>query len=172
MRKSIATIVIAASLVTGAAVLPGCSSWLQNFKNNPVEQVQMFETAIQTAVTAAEVAWPAIEALLPANVRVQAQTQYTNALAAVTHTEQLLNDAVNVAVDAQQSSPNFTALMQAVSDAVAQVVAIVDQYTTSSTDAGTVGVATNKVPAPASVADLHASYVSLRHWGVTVRTVP
>ena len=180
MRKTIVSVAVACALGTGVAVIPGCSStWWQNFQQNPVEQVQTFEAAVEVGLNAAELAWPAILPALPASSQAQAQLQFTNAVSAVNHALQALNDGVNAAVAAQQANPNFTALMQAVSDAVAQVVAIVDLYTQSAPVADG-GAAPPPPPAAggmkvalsggaaSSVADLHAAYNSLSRWGVKI----
>ncbi len=182
MRKTFASFTLVAALGLGAAALPGCNSaWWQNITSNPVEAVQEFEAGINVAVSAAQLAWPAILQAIPAANQAQAQQQFTNALSSVNHAMQLLNDGVNAAVAAQTSNPNFTALMQAVSDAVAQVVAIVDTYTgtqpapapTPAVDAGPAVAAvvySPKVPtAVGNVTDMHAAYSSLSRWGVTLK---
>ncbi len=171
MRKTFASLTVVAAL--GLGVLPGCgSAWWQNITSNPIEAVQEFEAGINVAVSAAQLAWPAILPAISAGSQAQAQLQFSNALAAVNHAMQALNDGVNAAAAAEQSNPNFTALMQAVSDAVAQVVAIVDEYsgtTVPTTDGGASAMAP-KVPAAAgNVADLHKAYASLSRWGVTLK---
>ncbi len=182
MRKTIASLSVVVALGAGAATLPGCASaWWQNIVNNPVESVQQFEAAINVAVSAAQLAWPAILPAIPAASQAQAQQQFSNAVAAVNHALQALNDGVNAAVAAQQSNPDFTALMQAVSDAVVQVVAIVDEYSGTQpapapvADAGappapaSLAVAPKAPAAATNVADLHAAYKSLSRWGVKVK---
>ena len=171
MRKTLVALTVSTILGTG----PGCAaftSWWQTFENDPVAQVQTFEATIQVALNAAELAWPAILPVIPAASQAQAQLQFTNAVSAVNHAEQVLNDGVNAAVAAKQSNPNFTALMQAVSDAVSQVVAIVDLYNGTAGVVGDAGLAAvaGKAPAAAqSVADLHAAKASLSRWGVKVK---
>lgn len=163
------------SLIAGLGVAaPACNSaWWQQITSNPVESVQEFEAAIGIAVSAAQLAWPAILPAIPAANQAAANTQFMNALASVNHAEQLLNDGVNAAVAAETSNPNFTALMQAVSDAVSQVTAIIDLYsgtTVTTADAGPVLSLAMKAPtAAANVGDLHAAYKSLSRWGVKVK---
>jgi hypothetical protein len=177
MRKTLVTLALAGALGIGTLADTGCNSaWWQNFKNDPVQQVQTFEAAISVATNAAQLAWPAILQAISAASQAQAQQQFTNALAAVNHAEQVLNDAVNAAVAAQQPNPDFTALMQAVSDAVAQVVAIVDLYSgqapSPAPDGGAPAAAKVALngAAATSVADMHTAYNSLSRWGVKIQT--
>jgi hypothetical protein len=171
MRKSLVSVTVMIALGAGIA---GCgSAWWQQVTSNPALDVQTFESAIQIAVNAAQLAWPAILSAIPAANQVVANQQFQNAVSAVNHGEQVLNDAVNAAAAVGQTNPNFTALMQAVSDAVGQVVAIVSTYTVPvpATDAGAPSVSNPAAPSISAgdVADLHAAYVSLTRWGVTVR---
>lgn len=191
MRKTFVTFALACAVGAGAIADTGCNSaWWQNFKNDPVEQVQTFEATIQVAVSAAELAWPAIVQAIPPASQAQANLQFQNAVTAVNHGLQALNDAVNAAVAAQQPNPDFSALMQAISDAVNQVIAIVDLYSQqpAAPDAGPPPPppASDAGPAPApsvamkaaplsattrgNIADLHSAYNSLTRWGVKIKT--
>lgn len=181
MRKTVSRLTLLGALGVGVAVLPGCSSaWWQTVTSNPALSVQEFEATISIATNAAELAWPAILQAIPPAQQSADNLQFQNALAAVNHAEEILNDGVNAAIAAEQSNPDFTTLMQAVTDAVGQVVAIVDEYTVAPapTDAGILDAAP---PAPSlspkvrvsvsvsSVADMHAAYNSLSRWGVKVK---
>ncbi len=177
MRKTL----VAFTVVALAATVPGCAaftSWWQTFENDPVAQVQTFEAATQVAINAAELAWPAILPTIPAANQAQAVLQFNNAITAIDDAEQALNDGVNVAVIAKSSSPNFTTLMQAVTDAVSQVTAIVDLYSgttipVASADAGAAAAApviASKAPAAAgNVLSLHKAKASLSRWHVQVK---
>jgi hypothetical protein len=180
MRKIFVTLSMVVGLTASFVVVQGCNpSWWQQVTTNPVEAVQEFEAAISVAVSAAQLAWPAILPSIPVASQAQANTAFENALSAVNHAEQALNDGVNAAVIAQQSNPDFTALMQAVSDAVGQVVAIIDEFMKPSpapvADAGAppapapVAALSLKASAAHNVADLHASYSSLSRWGVRTK---
>lgn len=179
MRK---TFVAAFAVVTLTAAVPGCAAfntWWQSFENDPVAQVQTFEAATQVAINAAELAWPAILPTIPQANQAQAQLQFNNAVTAIDDAEQALNDGVNVAVIAKTSNPNFTALMQAVTDAVSQVTAIVDLYSGTTipvavADAGTAGAAAASISVKAPLAagnvlTLHKAKASLSRWGVKVK---
>lgn len=108
-----------------------------NFKDDPVAQVHSFEQTVQTTIASAQVAWAVILPTLPADVGPQANEKFLLAVATVTHSLQLLNDAVMLAVESKQDHPDFLKLMTAVTDAVAQVLQIVDLYRgTTTSDAG------------------------------------
>lgn len=124
MKKRIAIALLLLSTVFGTA---GCSSaWWQNAVNNPVAAVQSFEASAQTALGIAQQAWNALSPLLPLSTLAQVQPRYQQAMIAANAALTALSDAVQAAIDVQNPSPNFTAAIQAVSDAVAQVVAIVN----------------------------------------------
>lgn len=125
-------IAVAAALMLSVPALGAtvaCSStWLQNFQNNPVEQIQVFESGVHTALASAQVAWSFVQPFLPAASAAAITQQYENAVFAVTHALTVLDDGVTAALAAQQTNPDFTALTAAVTNAVAQVIAIIDQY--------------------------------------------
>jgi hypothetical protein len=122
------------SLIAAAIILSitttSCSA-AQKWFDNPVDKVQVFEQAADVAVDGAKLAFAAILPNIPADKQAQAITQFNNALAAVTHAEQALLDAANAAAEAQQPKPDFSVVMKDVTDAVNQVLAIVDQYKSS-----------------------------------------
>lgn len=125
------TILIASMpLAMGAATI-GCSQvsqWWQNFQSNPVAQVQSFEQAVQVGLSDAQVAWAIVQPFLPVAQAAQITQQYENAVYAVNGALQVLNDAVQAAIAAQQPSPDFSSLMTAVTNAVSTVISIVAQY--------------------------------------------
>jgi hypothetical protein len=128
MKKLLLTLTLFATLVLGS----GCATlqnWWDQFKSNPVEYVQTFEQGVQVAISDATIAFQIIVQYLPANVQVQAQTDFDNAVVSVNHALTALSDAVQAAMDAQQPNPDFTALITAVTSAVQQVIAIINQYT-------------------------------------------
>jgi hypothetical protein len=118
-------------LATVLAAAPGCAAataWWQEFQSNPVAQVQSFEQTVSIVISNAQIAFNFILPLLPANVQSKAQTDFADGVVTVNHALQVLNDAVQAAVDAKQPNPDFTAAIAAVEAAVTQVLAIVDQY--------------------------------------------
>jgi enamine deaminase RidA (YjgF/YER057c/UK114 family) len=145
MKKIVVVSSLALALGFGGTL--GCSAastWWQNFQSNPVAQVQSFESTVQIGLNSAQVAWTFLQPYLPPAQAAQINQTFENVVATVNHSLTLLNDAVSAAIAAQQPNPNFSALMQAVSDAFNQVLAIIAQYTTQPTADG------GAPPAPAA----------------------
>ena len=148
-----------------AVTTAGGSAWWQQFESNPEAQVQAFETGVQLVLSDAQIAWGIAQPFIPASSLQTVTTQYNNAVFAVNHAISVLNDAVTVAVNAQNATPNFTTLMAAVTDAVANVIAIVDQYTNTPvvSDAGVPATAnSSKAPMSPALADAHTGLASLK----------
>jgi hypothetical protein len=137
MKKFFLVSSLSAALALGAVA--GCNSpWWQQVQANPAAAVQQFETAAQVAIDGAQIAWATIMPLLPPATAQAINSQFLKAISSVNHALQVLNDAVVAAEAAKQSNPDFTALMQAVSDAVGQVIAIIQTYVSmpATADAG------------------------------------
>jgi hypothetical protein len=171
--------IIAAVVATGVAVvgssLSGCTSWWKQFESNPVAEVQSFEQGVQIVLNDAQLAWTIVQPYLPPATAAAINAQFVKAVADVNHALSVLNDAVQVAVAAQTSNPDFSTMMAAVTDAIAQVLAIIDQYTNLPIvmDGGAAVAANNgKAPMSPMLADAHAGLASLKaHW-VPAKVVP
>jgi hypothetical protein len=127
IKTKLLALMLSLSLATG-----GCAalkSWFDNFVKDPIAQIQAFEQEVQTILTTLEAAWQFILPLIPASAQPAAQQQYANAVASVGHAEAVLQDAVKGAVAAKQEPmPDFAGLTQAITDAVSQVIAVIDTY--------------------------------------------
>lgn len=133
----------------------GCGgSWWQNWKNNPVAQVQTFEQSARTVLAIADVSWNSVKPYLPAEVLIKAQPRYDQAVLAVNKALVLLDDAVQVAVETQNPHPDFSKLIAAVSDAVTQVVAIINEFKTTPTPATVSSTTPPKPTTPTGYDDL------------------
>jgi hypothetical protein len=159
------------------AVTTACgSAWWQQFESNPEAQVQAFETGVQLVLSDAQIAWGIAQPFIPASSLQTVTTQYNNAVFAVNHAISVLNDAVTVAVNAQNATPSFTALMAAVTDAVTNVLAIIDQYTSTSIvlDGGAVASTSvaGKAPSSPALTEAHAGLTSLKAHYLPVTVVP
>jgi hypothetical protein len=171
MRKTVLALALMASVPVLGATTACSSTWWQEFQANPVAQVQAFEQGVQVVLNDAQIAWTFVQPFLPAAQAGAITAQYQNAVFAVNHALQVLNDAVTAAVAAQQSNPNFTALMAAVTDAIGQVLAIIQQYTAPTGDGGApvldggappAAVASAKAPLTPAFADAQAGLASLQ----------
>lgn len=159
-KKTILTYVLTALLFVSAAGVSACGAWWQNLANNPVAEVQAFEQSVQVVLNVAETSWSVIEPLLPANIQAQAQAAYKAAILVVNKAIVALNDAVQAAVAAKGPAPDFTAVMQAVSDAIAQVVSIINQFKVQVPASAVAGT-----PKVVGVDELNAAVVSMHHVG-------
>lgn len=161
MKKKLAVLALAFTLTL--STLPGCASaaaWWQNFQSNPVAQTQAFEQSVQVVLGIAQATWNTIAAALPSSALATAQATFNKAVLAVNAALNALTDAVQVAVQAQNPTPDFSALMQSVSDAVTQVTVIIVQFTsTSSTGAPAVGAP------PEAMRALNAAVLTMHHIG-------
>jgi hypothetical protein len=100
----------------------------------PTNAIASAEAASQTAaavVADAQVVWPIIYAAIPAANQAAAQTAYSEGLFTANHAILALNDAIAAAIAANTPSPNFTAVIGQLSDAVAQIVSIVQSFMTT-----------------------------------------
>ena len=130
MKKQLVGLMMFVMMLVTPIAVAGCgSTWWANFASNPVAQVQSFELGAQVALNGAQVAFNILLPQLPAADQVVAQKDFNLAVTSVNHALQVLNDAVTAAVDAKQPNPDFSGVISAVTDAINQVIAIVDQYT-------------------------------------------
>jgi hypothetical protein len=151
-------------LLCAVAATTDCASWWKQFESNPVAQVQAFEQGAQVVLNDVQIAWVIIQPLIPASALPAVTQQYEKALFDVNHALQALNDAVTAAEAAQQPNPNFTAFMTAVTNAIAEVLAIIDQYQANiGPDGGTIppAISLPQQPAPTFAQSLSAAHTGL-----------
>ncbi len=128
MKKTIIALSVSLVCVLGLGAVGCGSSWLANFKSNPVAVAQQYEQTAEVVLQQAEAAWPIVLGFLPADKQAVAQTAFNDAVFSVNHAMTILNDAIQVAVDTGNAHPDFSAAMASISDAVAQVISIVKQF--------------------------------------------
>jgi hypothetical protein len=129
MKKIILGIALCATPVVVGATTVDCSGSIQNVVTSAVITAQEVVSVANTVVADAQVAWPIVYALIPASAQPAAQTAYNNAVLTANSAIMALADAIQAAQAVSQTDPNFTAAIQAVSNAIAQIIAIVNQYT-------------------------------------------
>lgn len=146
----------------------GCgSTWWQDFKSNPVAKVQVFETTVQSAMSIADVTWNSVKVYLPPDVSMRAQAKYDVAVVAVNHAIGLLNDAVQVAAETQNTTPDFSKLIQAVSDAVTQVIGVINEFKGMAAPAQLGAGVAPKPAAPLGYDDLQSVALTMHRVGGT-----
>lgn len=156
------------ALLSTVTLCSGCAQfqqWWQNFQQDPVAQVQTFETDAQLVVSSLEVAWETIKIFLPPAIIPQAQQQFDNAIASFNHALAALQDAVQAAVDAKNNAPDFSKAIADINSAVQEIVAIVNTYKTQQVQPA--GAA--KLADPPGLADAIARANQLKHFTVSVR---
>jgi len=160
-KNRAALMLIAAVNVVGlsaVAVLPACAQPVV-----PTNVIGVAQTVAQTATTViddAQAIWPVLLPLVPTANQAAASAAFDKAVFVANHAVLALNDLIQTAITANTPNPDFTAAISQVADAVAQVVAIVESFQTSTqslavvqTDAGVNAV----VDMNAGVAQLRAA---------------
>jgi hypothetical protein len=122
MKTRLAVLLLAVATALGIA---GCKT---PAVPTAITTVQLFETGVQAALSTAEVVWVGIAPLLPSTTVAQAQPLFDAAVVVVNDALGALNDAITVAEQTQNPSPDFSALSTAVTDALQKVLAIIDQF--------------------------------------------
>jgi hypothetical protein len=122
-------------LVTALSVLvltPACactpSAGTTTTVNNAVTTAQQVEIVANTVISDAQIAWAVISPALPAATAAQAQADFAAGLFAAQKAVLVLADAIQGAQAVNTANPDFTAAMQAVTDAIGQIVAIVNNF--------------------------------------------
>jgi hypothetical protein len=127
----------------------------------PTTAIATAESIAQTAATVvadAQIVWPVVYASIPAASQAAAQTAFNQAVFAVNHADLALDDAIQAAIAANTTNPDFTAVISQLSAAVAQVVTIIQSFE-SSTAAPSLRTTDGGVDA---LADLTAAAASLK----------
>jgi len=119
-RILIAAAVVLSPVAVGAALV-GCTGTV-----TPVQVAQTVEQSAQIAVAAATSAWNFILPSLPAASQAAANAKFQKSLVAVTDGLATLNDAVVAFQNATGPAPNWGMLISTLSDAVGNVLAIVN----------------------------------------------
>jgi hypothetical protein len=125
------TITLTAIVVLPPAALTGCPAPAGTVTNAIATAQQAAQTAA-TVVADAQVVWPIVYAAIPADKQAAAQTAFNESLFTANHAILTLNDLIAAAIAANNPNPDFTAVIGQLSGAVAQVVAIVQQFLTTS----------------------------------------
>jgi hypothetical protein len=157
MKKTMLRMVLLTTLVLSGA---GCSAsaW-QNFKNDPVAQLQSDFTYVSNALGIAQSIWGALSPLLSTVVvngqpiEATADLVFSQAVTTLQHTLKVGQDALASAVAAGLPQPDLNAIFAPIADALAQVEAVIAQYAGYAHGSGLKGAG----PSSSALADLHES---------------
>lgn len=126
MRNLLVILTVALALTTS-----GCNSvWWQNFKNDPVTQVNTAVSWANGALSVATVTFNSIVGSLPPETAAKARKDFDLAVLTAHHAIAALQDAVEAAAEAGKEKPDFAAAITALISAVDEVKQVIDAYHT------------------------------------------
>ena len=161
-KKTLALLAFVTALVAPVSLVGCASTWWAQFQANPIEQTQAFEQGVQVALDTADVVWNSVKSFLPSDVQVTAQAKYDQAILAVNKGLVALTDLVQAAVAAKSPTPDFSTAIVAITDAVSQILAIIDEFKAKPAPAA---LAASKPILPTGYTDLQLAIVSMKHVG-------
>lgn len=106
MKRVLSTIIIASMLCMS------CSTWMDNFKKDPVAQVQTVITTLQSAINIATLIFGQAYTLLPEAKKADAKRRFDHAVMMVEHSKRTLRDALATAQATSASNPNLVEAFQ------------------------------------------------------------
>jgi hypothetical protein len=107
-------------------LLSSCSpSWWQDFKNNPVTQIDAVLNTATAIENVATIAFNQLKQFLPSDQQPVFQEKFDTAVVALNRAMQGVHDAVQAAADAQQTNPDFTAVIADVVKAIQDIKDVV-----------------------------------------------
>ena len=106
MKKLLSAIVMASMLCTS------CASWIDNFKKDPIAQVQTVISTLQSAINIATLIFGQAYAVMPDAKKADIKRRFDHALMMVEHSKQTLRDALDAAQAANNTTPNLDEVLQ------------------------------------------------------------
>lgn len=120
------------ALPAASATLSGCTP-----AASPVTvAIAIAQGIVDTATTVvadAQAVWPVVLASIPATAQAQAQADFNQAVLTTNHCILVLEDAIAAAVAASTTNPDFGTVFNDLSNAVGQIIQIVDQFSNGTT---------------------------------------
>jgi hypothetical protein len=129
-KRYISIALSALLLTTTGAFTTSCAAaaqWWQNITSSPGSAIAFLQYVI-SFIEGLVSLWNTIAPLLPATSQAQANSDFNNAVYSVEQACAALQDAIRAAAAAQQSSPDFTALIGNVQAAVAALMSIFQKW--------------------------------------------
>lgn len=106
MKKLLASIVMASMLCMS------CASWIDNFKKDPVAQVQTVVATLQSAINIATLIFGQAYAVMPDAKKADMKRRFDHAIMMVEHSKRTLRDALETAQAANNTAPNLGEVLQ------------------------------------------------------------
>lgn len=128
MRNAIVVLMLLILPVTAGVSLSACSNLSPVVATNAISAAQAAAQTATTLISDAQVAWPTVKALIPADKQAAAQDAFDKAVFAANHAVLALNDAITAAIAAKNPTFDFTALLSALGDAAMQVTAVLQAF--------------------------------------------
>jgi hypothetical protein len=164
MRKIISGLALVAAIVVPAVAVSGCAAFTtawQNLLQDPTAEVTSVEQTVNIILDGAQLAWTAIQPLLPADQAASINAVFAQAVADVTAALSALNTAVQIAEAEKTAAPNFSAQLAVLQTAAAKVIALVDQYKNGVPPATVVQQVTGSTPDSAKLTAARTALGSL-----------
>lgn len=111
-----------------AVSLSGCAGWVENFKKDPVTQIQNIVQGVETAISIAVLIFGQVKPTLPPEEQVKAQAEMDKSLFAVRASVSALQLGLNAAVDAGKPNPDLGKLVSDLGRTLDALKSIVDTY--------------------------------------------
>ena len=126
MKKKFAVVAI----VLMSIGLVGCASWIQQFKNNPVQMSEEIISAIETVVQIATGLFGQIEPQLPVAQQEPAKIKFGQAVVVVENLKATLQQLVNTAIATNTTPPDLTGVIAQADTALQDIQTLVASFQT------------------------------------------
>ena len=116
----------------------GCSSWINQFKDNPALFVQQLESDTNIIVAGLTATFNAVVVLIPADKQADITKKWYTSVTALNDAEAAVNLAIHVAQEAGNKNPDITGMVTDIVNAVIKIQDVVNEIKTiiSSTPEG------------------------------------
>jgi hypothetical protein len=108
----------------------GCTSWINQFKDNPALFVQQLQSDTNIIVAGLTATFNAIVVLLPAEKQADITKKWYASVAALNDTEAAINLAIHVAQEAGNKNPDITGMVTDIVNAVMKIQDVVNEIKT------------------------------------------
>jgi len=117
-------------LLTLVLAMTSCSSWIENFKKDPVSQVQQVVSTVETVVEIAKIVFGQVKNAIPPEKQPEVQTKFDQLILVVQNAKSVLQDAVAAAAEAKNENPDLVMLIANAMKAVDDLQAFIESSKT------------------------------------------